>query len=117
MKKLGILTVLLIIAFTGGAQTQKNETEGFSFGAKLGFSSTLPIINSLTIEGVEAQNVNLQYKVGYLAALFCRINIDRFFIMPGVEWNHADGSILKVHQQSLQKDSMWRLIRLKCRCF
>lgn len=62
MKKLGILTVLLIIAFTGGAQTQKNETEGFSFGAKLGFSSTLPIINSLTIEGVEAQNVNLQYQ-------------------------------------------------------
>ena len=93
MKKLGILTVLLIIAFTAGAQTQKNETEGFSFGAKLGFSSTLPIINSLTIEGVEAQNVNLQYKVGYLAALFCRINIDRFFIMPGVEWTHADGSI------------------------
>ena len=93
MKKLGILTVLLIIAFTAGAQTQKTETEGFSFGAKLGFSSTLPIVNSLTIEGVEAQNVNLQYKVGYLAALFCRINIDRFFIMPGVEWNHADGSI------------------------
>ena len=31
MKKLGIRTVLLIIAFTAGAQTQKNETEGFSF--------------------------------------------------------------------------------------
>ncbi len=64
MKKLGILTVLLIIAFTAGAQTQKTETEDFSFGVKLGFSSTLPIINSLTIEGVEAENVNLQYKVG-----------------------------------------------------
>lgn len=63
------------------------EDKAFNFGAKVGVNSTFPIVNSLRIDDVEAENIRLQYKVGYQASIFCRINIDRFLsspICPGI---------------------------------
>lgn len=90
--------LLLFMFFLGiSVQAQKFisiEDKAFNFGAKVGFNSTFPIVNSLKIDDVEAENIRLQYKVGYQASMFCRINIDRFFIQPDLSWYRTEGDIL-----------------------
>ena len=34
-----------------------------------------------------------QYKVGYQAAVFARVNIDRFYIQPSLAWQYTEGDI------------------------
>ncbi|MDR0748226.1 MAG: PorT family protein [Tannerellaceae bacterium] len=78
------------------AYTQNKVKAGekvFNWGAKAGLNSTFPIINSIRIDGEKAENIHLQYKVGVLAAAFCRINIDRIFLQPSVSWRYASGDI------------------------
>lgn len=69
------------------------EDKAFNFGAKLGVNSTFPIVNSITIDDVEAENISLHYQVGYQASVFCRINIDRFFLQPDLSWYRTEGDI------------------------
>lgn len=94
MKK---IFLLLFMFFAGiSIQAQKFiqiDDKAFNFGAKVGFNSTSPIVNSLSIDDVEAENIRLQYKVGYQASIFCRINIDRFFIQPDLSWYRTEGEI------------------------
>lgn len=95
MKKI----LLLLFLFSHGISVQAQkfihiEDKAFNFGAKVGFNSTFPIINSLRIDDVEAENIRLQYKVGYQASFFCRVNIDRFFIQPDLSWYRTEGDIL-----------------------
>lgn len=94
MKK--IYLILIVLSLCPLAHAQKFiqlEDKAFNWGGKVGFNSTFPIINSLTVNDVEAKNVRLQYKVGYLAAAFCRVNIDRFYIQPSLSWNYSAGDI------------------------
>lgn len=91
-----IYLILIVLPFCLLANAQKFiqiEDKAFNWGGKVGFNSTFPIINALTIDGVEAENVRLQYKVGYLGAAFCRINIDRFYIQPSLSWNYSAGDL------------------------
>ena len=46
------------------------EDKAFNFGAKVGFNATFPVINSLSINGKEAENIDIEYKVGYLPRSF-----------------------------------------------
>lgn len=95
MKKICLLLLLSFSVLAAGAQSFIHiEDKAFNFGAKVGFNSTFPIVNSLTIDDVEAENIRLQYKVGYQASIFCRINIDRFFLQPDLSWNRTEGDIL-----------------------
>lgn len=92
-------SLLLLFMFSLGISVQAQkfisiEDKAFNFGAKVGFNSTFPIVNSLRIDDVEAENIRLQYKVGYQASVFCRINIDRFFIQPDLSWYRTEGDIL-----------------------
>lgn len=74
-------------------KTVETEDKIFNWGAKVGLNSTFPIINSIEIDGKEAENIHLQYKVGILAATFCRLNIDRFFVQPSISWRYSSGDI------------------------
>lgn len=79
-----------------GSRAQKFmqiEDKAFDFGAKVGFAATFPIVNSLMIDGNRVGEVNVQYKVGYMAAVFCRVNIDRFFIQPSLAWHRSEGDL------------------------
>jgi len=93
MKKVCLLLLLSFFAFTLQSQVKTEKQKEFNFGLNLGFNASFPIVNSLTIDGVAAENVNLQYKVGYLVSAFCRINMNRFFIQPGVSLHHSEGNI------------------------
>ena len=78
MKKILLLLPVFFLCISANAQKFiQIEDKAFNFGAKVGVNSTFPIVNSLTIDDVKAENIRLQYKVGYQASVFCRINIDR----------------------------------------
>ena len=58
-----------------------------NFGAKAGFTAALSLINDFTIDGIEVEQVQNNYKVGYFASLFMRINFGRHFLQPEVSYN------------------------------
>lgn len=94
MKKLGLL--LLLVSFCMPMYPQKLiqfKEKTFMWGAKVGFTSSFPIVTSLTINDVEAENIRMQYKVGYEAATFARINIYKFFLQPSFLWRHYENEI------------------------
>ncbi|MDR1403597.1 MAG: PorT family protein [Tannerellaceae bacterium] len=89
------LTGLFLLYFLSvyAQNTVKVADKMFNWGAKAGLNSTFPIINSIEVDGQKAENIQLQYKVGVLAAAFCRFNINRFFVQPSISWRHASGDI------------------------
>lgn len=94
MKRIGLIGILWCICLTASAQKfMQIHDKAFNFGASVGFNTTFPVINSLTIDGTEAKDVRLQYKVGYLASVFCRVNIERFFIQPSLAWYDSEGEM------------------------
>lgn len=94
MRKIYFIWLLLPLLLPVHAQKFiQIEEKAFNWGGKVGFSSTFPIINSLTINEVHAEDVRLQYKVGYLASAFARVNIDRFYIQPSLSWRYSEGDI------------------------
>lgn len=76
-------------------QKRSVQNSTFNWGAKVGFNSTLPVINSLIIDNAEItiENTRVEYKVGYMAALFCRVNFDRFFIQPSLSVHNTESEI------------------------
>lgn len=65
------------------------EEKKFNFGAKVGFNATLPVVNSLRVLDFEANQFHTTYQVGYLASLFFRFNIQRFYIQPSPSWHYG----------------------------
>lgn len=107
IRKIGFIGICLIALSLGlSAQTVKPlEEKAFNFGGKVGLNADFPIINSFTADGKEVDNLHIQYKVGYLASLFCRINIERFFIQPCISLHHSSGDIYFTLPTSDQNDS------------
>lgn len=95
MRKIQILLLLLLFLLPVHAQKFiQLKDKAFNWGGKIGFSSTFPIVNSLSIDDTQAEDIRLQYKVGYLASFFGRVNIDLFFIQPSLAWRYSEGDIL-----------------------
>ena len=65
------------------------QEKKFNFGAKVGFNATLPVINSLRVLDFDANQFHTSYQVGYLAAIFFRFNIQRFYIQPSPSWHYG----------------------------
>ena len=71
MKKVYLIGALLSFGLLAEAQSfMRFEDKAFNFGAKVGFNATFPVINSLSINGKEAENIDIEYKVGYLPRSF-----------------------------------------------
>lgn len=89
-----LLLLLLILCYPlAGQKFMDIKDKTFNLGAKIGFNSSFPVINSLAIDGVEAENIHVQYKVGYMASFFCRVNIEKFFIQPSISWQMFRGNL------------------------
>lgn len=107
MKKVYLIGALLSFGLLAEAQSfMRFEDKAFNFGAKVGFNATFPVINSLSINGKETENIDIEYKVGYLAAVFCRVNIERFFLQPSFSWHRSEGNIRFSIPQSLPENNM-----------
>lgn len=82
---------LLLVALPGIAQQRDlKEYAGHkkvNFGVKGGFNSSMMLINELTINGNAITNIQNEYKIGYFASVFMRINFDRHFLQPELSYN------------------------------
>lgn len=94
MKKTYLIVLTLLFCLLAHAQKFTHiEDKAFNWGGTVGFNSTFPVINSLKVNDAEVENVRMEYKVGYLASAFCRVNMDRFFIQPSLSWRYSEGDI------------------------
>lgn len=94
MKRLHLLGFLLCFSLFAEAQNiMQLKDKSFNYGAKVGFNASFPVINSLSVNGKEIDNYDIEYQVGYSAAVLCRINIKRFFIQPSIAWNRSEGKV------------------------
>lgn len=94
MKKICLILLILPFCFPVVAQKFiKIEDKTFNWGGKIGVNAAFPIVKSLTIDNQEMKDIRLQYKVGYQAAVFARVNIDRFYIQPSLAWQYTEGDI------------------------
>ena len=67
--------------------TEKQKTEtSVNFGAKGGFTASLFLVSDLSINGQRIEQVQNNYKIGYFASMFMRINFDRHFLQPEVSY-------------------------------
>ena len=92
----GLFLIVLSLAYLAGIAQDPVRVEDkiFNFGAKVGLNSAIPVITTFSINGVNAENISYEYNVGLSAALFFRINMDRFFIQPSLSWVQSSGNIL-----------------------
>lgn len=58
-----------------------------NFGVKGGFTSALFLISDFYINGTEVGQVQNNYKLGYFASVFMRINFGRHFLQPEISYN------------------------------
>ena len=86
-----IAILLILVALPAFAQQRdlKNYAgdKKVNFGIKGGFNSSLMIIRDLTVNGKAISDVQNEYKLGYFASLFMRINFDRHFLQPELSYN------------------------------
>ena len=67
--------------------------KSFNYGAKLGINASFPVIHELSINDVDAENMLIDYQVGWEATLFCRFNLNRFFLQPNVTWSKTSAQM------------------------
>ena len=58
-----------------------------NWGVKAGFTAALSFINDFSIGGTPVKEVQNNYRVGYLAAVFMRINFGRHFLQTEASYN------------------------------
>ncbi len=69
------------------ADMEKRKTEtSVNFGVKGGFTASLFLVSDLSINGTHVEQVQNNYKIGYFASMFMRINFDRHFLQPEVSY-------------------------------
>lgn len=103
MRKGYLIHLLLFLFLYAQAQNtmQIEEGKAFNFGATVGMNAIFPVINSFTVNGVDVENVRQHYEVGYLASVFCRINIDRYFLQPSFSWYKSESEMTLLFPQSI----------------
>lgn len=100
MKKTA-LVLLLGLTAAGFVRAQSNYTPMVTLrrplvniGVRAGFNSSMFFIDELSIDGQELEGVQNNYKVGYFAAVFCRLNLKKHhFIQPELSYNVSMGSV------------------------
>ncbi|MGM9758615.1 MAG: porin family protein [Parabacteroides sp.] len=90
-RKVSILAGLLGCLFPAlqAQRLMEMRDKSFNFGAKVGLNTVFPYITELTLDGVSIDETYAQYKVGYLASIFCRFNTQHFFVQPALTWQRS----------------------------
>lgn len=69
------------------AKADKKTQVSTNFGAKAGFTAALSLFSAFQVDGMPIDQLQNNYKVGYFASLFMRINFNRHFIQPEISYN------------------------------
>ena len=65
----------------------QSSSRQINFGVKGGFNSSLFLIPHFTVNGVDMDEVQNNYKIGYFGSVFMRINFGRHFLQPEISYN------------------------------
>lgn len=96
-----LLSLILAAAFcclsaqAWGQNVEKTATADkldrkVNFGVRAGFNSTLFIVSDLTVNGNSISETQNNYKIGYFAAAFVRINLGKtWFLQPEMAYNYS----------------------------
>ena len=82
-----------VIQLPDTAHAQPPHEHSVNFGVKGGFTASLFLVSDFSINGQEITEVQNNYKIGYFASVFMRINFDRHFIQPEISYNVSMGSV------------------------
>ena len=65
IKKICLIFILISFSFQGKAQSfiTNYKEKTFNWGGKIGLNASIPIVKSITIKGIEMENINQQYTV------------------------------------------------------
>jgi len=111
MKRKYLISLIFVFTFFSVSEIfSQRQTEGkvFNLGATIGFNTDLPVINSLYVDDVKLENVSVKYKVGHLASVFFRLNMDRLFLQPNFSWRKSEAEI---HFTIPQNDISGKLVQ------
>lgn len=92
MRTILLSTVMLLLLFPfrlSGQDIRKEEKIPITtnWGVKAGFTAAISLLQDFTIGGIPVEQVQNDYKVGYFASVFMRINFARHFLQPEVSYN------------------------------
>ena len=85
-----VILLMLVALPTYAQQRDLKDYAGdkkINFGVKGGFNSSMMLISHLSVDGQNISNIQNEYKIGYFASLFMRINFDRHFLQPELSYN------------------------------
>lgn len=68
-------------------QNQHPHDRTVNFGVKGGFTASLFLVSDFSINGQNIEQVQNNYKIGYFASVFMRINFERHFIQPEISYS------------------------------
>lgn len=102
--KIPVLTLVCVLGFAalkGQAQESTRSTirdPKVNVGIKAGFNSSMYFLSEFSVGGKELINIQNNYKIGYLGALFCQFNLKKHhFIQTEISYNISNGSIYVPH--------------------
>lgn len=91
MKHRLFVILLMLVALPSIAQQRDLKDyagdKKVNFGVKGGFNSSMMLISHLSVDGQNISNIQNEYKIGYFASLFMRVNFDRHFLQPELSYN------------------------------
>ena len=67
--------------------TAQRKEKVVNFGLKGGFTSSLFLVNDLSMGSVSIDEFQNKYRIGYFASLFLRINLGHYFLQPEASYN------------------------------
>lgn len=68
-------------------ENEPTKERKINFGLKGGFTSSLFLVNDLTMGNVTIDEFQNKYRIGYFASFFLRINFGRHFLQPEISYN------------------------------
>lgn len=86
-----LLSLLVLLPLRLAGQESNRQVSPIpvttNWGVKAGFTAAISLLQDFSIGGTPVEQVQNDYKVGYFASVFMRINFDRHFLQPEVSYN------------------------------
>ncbi|MCD8165256.1 MAG: PorT family protein [Bacteroides sp.] len=88
-----VLFGCLIAQLTAQNRFEHINTRRVNFGANAGFNSGMFLVDEFQVNDITIDETASNYKVGYFATLFMRVNIKNHFIQPEFSYSVANHEI------------------------
>ncbi|KAA6320811.1 hypothetical protein EZS27_029465 [termite gut metagenome] len=80
-----LIAALLVVAL--GFGQQKTDMKRINFGIKAGFNSSMYRVSNFVIKDITIEEAQNEYRIGYGASLFSRLNLNKHFIQLETSYN------------------------------